>query len=210
MWPPATSSTGALSEVGGDWFDVLDLSEDRTALVVGDVMGSGINAAATVGRLRTATQTLSRLALRPADVLGHLDEITTGLDPYFATCLYAVYDPHRRRCHIATAGHLPPVLVPARGEPRLLDLHTGAPLGTGAAEYHTLTVDLEVDDRLVLYTDGLIETRRDDIDERLEVLLDLLRGPSVSLEETCDHLLTSLRQPDNHDDVALLITSPRD
>ncbi|WP_405806332.1 SpoIIE family protein phosphatase [Streptomyces sp. NBC_01187] len=201
---------GALSEVGGDWFDVLDLSEDRTALVVGDVMGSGINAAATMGRLRTATQTLSRLALRPADVLGHLDEITTGLDPYFATCLYAVYDPHRRRCHIATAGHLPPVLVPARGEPRLLDLHTGAPLGTGAAEYHTLTVDLEVDDRLVLYTDGLIETRRDDIDERLEVLLDLLRGPSVSLEETCDHLLTSLRQPDNHDDVALLITSPRD
>ncbi|WP_425575954.1 SpoIIE family protein phosphatase [Streptomyces axinellae] len=201
---------GALSEVGGDWFDVLDLSEERTALVVGDVMGSGINAAATMGRLRTATQTLSRLALRPAEVLGHLDEITTGLDPYFATCLYAVYDPHRRRCHLATAGHLPPVLVPAHGEPRLLDLRTGAPLGTGEAEYHTLTVDLMAGDRLVLYTDGLVETRKDDIDDRLAVLVDLLRGSAGSLEETCDHLLTSLRQPDNHDDVALLITSPRD
>ncbi|WP_423835338.1 SpoIIE family protein phosphatase [Streptomyces tubbatahanensis] len=204
---------GAHSEVGGDWFDVLELEEDRTALVVGDVMGSGINAAATMGRLRTATQTLARLSLAPHDVLRHLDRITMGLDPYIATCLYAVYDPAKGRCRIASAGHLPPVHVPARGEPRLVGPPEGAPLGTGLGEYGTTTVGLEAGDRLVLYTDGLVETRRDDIEDRLDALLDLLRpggpGAAESLEETCDRLLGTLRHPDNHDDVALLVTSPR-
>nr|WP_180217943.1 SpoIIE family protein phosphatase [Streptomyces albus] len=204
---------GAHSEVGGDWFDVIDLEGGSTALVVGDVMGSGINAAATMGRLRTATQTLSRLALCPSEVLRHLDQITTGLDPFFATCLYAVHDPARRTCKLASAGHLPSVLVPAGGEPRLLEPPTGAPLGTGVGEFGTVTVDLHPGDRLVLYTDGLIETRHDDIDDRLRVLLDLLRpGPDSgeSLEKLCDRLLTTLRHPGNHDDVALLVTSPRE
>ncbi|MFE0764884.1 SpoIIE family protein phosphatase [Streptomyces smyrnaeus] len=219
---PATTSTrlriasryqpaGAHSEIGGDWFDVLQLAEECTALVVGDVMGSGVTAAATMGRLRTATQTLARLALPPGDVLRHLDQITAGLDPYFATCLYAVYDPHRHRCQVASAGHLPPVLVPARGEPRLVELPTGPPLGIGGGEHGTVAVDLHPGDLLVLYTDGLIETRRDDIEDRLEVLLDLLRteaGSGRSLEAVCDHLLESLRSPDNHDDVALLLMSP--
>ncbi|MGI5350791.1 SpoIIE family protein phosphatase [Streptomyces sp. CA-250714] len=202
---------GAHSEIGGDWFDVLELEEERTALVVGDVMGSGVNAAATMGRLRTATQTLARLALPPTDVLRHLDQITTGLDPYFATCLYAVYDPRRHQCHIASAGHLPPVLVPARGEPRLIELPTGTPLGIGGGVHGTVPVDLNPGDLLVLYTDGLIETRRDDIEDRLDVLLDLLRpvaGSADSLEETCDRLLDALRNPENHDDVALLLMSP--
>ncbi|MBO8193586.1 SpoIIE family protein phosphatase [Streptomyces oryzae] len=202
---------GAHSEIGGDWFDVLELEEERTALVVGDVMGSGVNAAATMGRLRTATQTLARLALTPADVLSHLDQITTGLDPYFATCLYAVYDPQHHRCHLASAGHLPPVLVPARGEPRLIELPVGTPLGIGGGEHGTVPVDLHPGDLLVLYTDGLVETRRDDIEDRLQVLLELLRplaASGCSLEETCDRLLESLRSPENHDDVALLLMSP--
>ncbi|MBO8184210.1 SpoIIE family protein phosphatase [Streptomyces sp. DW4-2] len=202
---------GAHSEIGGDWFDVLELEEECTALVVGDVMGSGVNAAATMGRLRTATQTLTQLALPPSDVLRHLDQITTGLDPYFATCLYAVYEPRNNRCLLSSAGHLPPVLVPTRGEPRLVEVPTGTPLGIGGGEHGTAAVDLNPGDLLVLYTDGLIETRHDDIEDRLAVLLDLLRpvaGSARSLEETCDHLLDALRNPENHDDVALLLMSP--
>ncbi|THA77775.1 PAS domain S-box protein [Streptomyces sp. A0642] len=192
-------------EVGGDWFDVIRLRHGRTALVVGDVMGSGINAAMTMGRLRTATQTLSRLGLQPAEVLGHLDEITADLDPPFATCVYAVYDPAAGQCRLSTAGHLPPVLIPRDGAPRLLDLPPGAPLGVGGVSFSDVTVPFGPGDRLVLYTDGLVETRDDDIDSRLEALLSLLREPDASLEESCDRLLRELRDLQDHDDVALLV-----
>lgn len=196
-------------EVGGDWFDVIGLREGRTALVVGDVMGSGINAATTMGRLRTATQTLSRLGLQPAEVLGHLDEITADLDPAFATCVYAVYDPATGRCRVSTAGHLPPVLIPRDGAPRLLDLPPGAPLGVGGVPFSDVTVPFGPGDRLVLYTDGLVETREDDIDSRLDTLLGLLREPDPSLEEFCDRLLRELRAPQDLDDVALLVAQVR-
>lgn len=196
-------------EVGGDWFDVIGLREGRTALVVGDVMGSGINAATTMGRLRTATQTLSRLGLQPAEVLGHLDEITADLDPAFATCVYAVYDPATGRCRVSTAGHLPPVLIPRDGAPRLLDLPPGAPLGVGGVPFSDVTVPFGPGDRLVLYTDGLVETREDDIDSRLDTLLGLLREPDPSLEEFCDRLLRELRAPQDLDDVALLVARVR-
>ncbi|WNI27607.1 SpoIIE family protein phosphatase [Streptomyces sp. ITFR-6] len=197
-------------EVGGDWFDVIPLREGGTALVVGDVMGSGINAATTMGRLRTATQTLSRIGLRPAEVLGHLDEITADLDPWFATCVYVVYDPARDSCRVSTAGHLPPVLIPAGGPPRLLDLPAGAPLGVGGVPFSDVTFDLGPGDRLVLYTDGLVETRDQDIDTRLAALRELLREPDASLEESCDRLLRKLRDPSHHDDVALLMARVRD
>ncbi|MBH5333818.1 SpoIIE family protein phosphatase [Streptomyces pactum] len=199
---------GAGSEVGGDWFDVIHLPGERTALVVGDVMGSGVNAATTMGRLRIATRTLTMLGLDPADVLARLDEITSGLDPYFATCVYAVHDARRGQCCTATAGHLPPAVVRADGTPRLLDLPAGAPLGAGGPAYRAVTVPLDPGDRLVLYTDGLVETRTDDIDDRLRLLLDLLRPADPSLEATCDRLLRTLRHPENHDDVALLIAAP--
>ncbi|MEU1365321.1 SpoIIE family protein phosphatase [Streptomyces sp. NPDC005803] len=196
-------------EVGGDWFDVIGLRHGRTALVVGDVMGSGINAATTMGRLRTATQTLSRLGLHPAEVLGHLDEITADLDPSFATCVYAVYDPAAGRCRLSTAGHLPPVLIPRGGEPCLLDLPAGAPLGVGGVPFSDVTVPLGPGDRLVLYTDGLVETRNNDIDSRLDTLLELLHAPDPSLEESCDRLLRELRDPQDPDDVALLVARVR-
>ncbi|MGW1892763.1 SpoIIE family protein phosphatase [Streptomyces sp. NPDC002004] len=198
----------ATSEVGGDWYDVIPLSGDRTALVVGDVMGSGIDAAATMGRLRTATSTLADLDLDPGQVLQHLDRITTGLEHYIATCVYAVYDPRRGVCEIATAGHLPPVLVRKGGAPELLALPLGAPLGVGEVgqvPFETTAFDLTPGDRLVLYTDGLVETRHEPIDERLDALLQQLDGPALPLEETCDQLINSLRQPDEHDDVALLM-----
>ncbi|MBT2507632.1 SpoIIE family protein phosphatase [Streptomyces sp. ISL-98] len=200
---------GAASEVGGDWYDILPLPGDRTALVVGDVMGSGINAATTMGRLRTATQTLAGLGLAPKQVLSNLDRITAGLDPYIATCTYALYDPHVAQCHISTAGHLPPVRMRPGHAPELLDLPTGAPLGVGGVPFRTTAIDLDPGDQLVLYTDGLVETRDQDIDTRLRALLTHLDGPHRNLEDTCDHLLTALRHPDDHDDVALLIARIR-
>ncbi|MFF5499236.1 SpoIIE family protein phosphatase [Streptomyces aquilus] len=196
---------GATAEVGGDWFDVIPLDGCKTALVVGDVMGSGINAAATMGRLRTATNTLASLDLEPARLLEHLDRITQDLDHSIATCVYAVHDPHLRQCRIANAGHLPPVRLRAGRKPELLELPTGAPLGVGGVAFSTTTVDLDPGDRLVLYTDGLVETRQHPLDERLDALLELLDGPDRALEEVCDLLVRTLHQPDNSDDVALLI-----
>jgi PAS domain S-box-containing protein len=196
---------GATIEVGGDWFDVIPLDDDKTALVVGDVMGSGIGAAATMGRLRTATKALASLDLDPARLLGHLDRITDGLDQSIATCLYAVYDLRLRKCRIANAGHLPPALIRPGRPPELLDLPTGVPLGVGGVAFSTTTIDLEPGDQLVLYTDGLVETRRHPLDERLQMLLTLLDDPQRPLEEVCDLLLRTLHQPDNHDDVALLV-----
>ncbi|PAN02748.1 PAS sensor protein [Streptomyces sp. Alain-F2R5] len=195
----------ATSEVGGDWFDVIGLEGCKTALVVGDVMGSGIAAAASMGRLRTATNTLAALDLDPAFLLEHLDRTTAGLDQAIATCVYAVHDPHLRQCRIANAGHLPPVRLRAGRRPELLDLPTGVPLGVGGVRFSTTTVDLEPGDRLVFYTDGLVETRRHPLDERLDALLALLEGPDRPLEEVCDLLLRTLHEPENSDDVALLI-----
>ncbi|WP_369387405.1 SpoIIE family protein phosphatase [Streptomyces sp. CG1] len=212
--PPVTTAlevasryqpAGATSEVGGDWFDVIPLGGGKTALVVGDVMGSGISAAATMGRLRTATTTLAALELDPARLLEHLDKTTSDLDHSIATCVYAVHDPHLRQCRIANAGHLPPARVRRGRPPELLDLPTGVPLGVGGVGFSTVTVDFEPGDELVFYTDGLVETRRHSLDERLDFLLSLLDGPARPLEETCDLLLRTLHHPDNHDDVALLI-----
>ncbi|MER7196353.1 PAS sensor protein [Streptomyces sp. CB01635] len=195
----------AYSEVGGDWYDVIPLAGDKTALVIGDVMGNGIDAAATMGRLRTATSAFADLDLAPTEVLRHLDKITCGVEHYIATCLYATYDPHTHRCHIANAGHLPPVLASPGRHPQLLELPPGAPLGVGGVPFHTTAFDLNLGDRLVLYTDGLVETRHQPIDERLNALLHTLDEPRRPLDETCRWLLDALRDPDDHDDVALLI-----
>ncbi|WP_327371701.1 SpoIIE family protein phosphatase [Streptomyces sp. NBC_01217] len=203
-YQPAGTST----EIGGDWFDVIPLARDRTAFVVGDVMGSGIDAAAAMGRLRTATATLAGLDLPPAQVLQHLDRITADLEPSLATCIYAEYDPHSNSCRIAAAGHLPPALTPSGRPSELLDLPSGPPLGVGGVPFEATTVPLWPGDQLVLYTDGLVETRRDAIDARLDLLLGVLDGSGCSLEETCDRLLDTLRDPGDHDDVAILIARP--
>ncbi len=194
------------SQVGGDWFDVISLTGDRTALVVGDVMGSGINAAATMGQVRTATRTLAELDLDPAAVLGHLDRITAGLERPIATCVYAVYDPATMRCRVAIAGHLPPILTRPGEPPRLLDLPTGAPLGVGGVLFEVTELDLAPGDQLVLYTDGLVEARDQSLDAGLNELLALLDAPNRPLQETCDLLLNTLRPNGEPDDVALLVS----
>lgn len=204
-YQPASSISG----IGGDWYDVIALPDDKTALVIGDVMGSGTAAATTMGQLRTATRTLAALDMDPAELLHHLDRITVDLEQQFATCTYAVYDPHRADCRIAAAGHLPPVLLPAGGAPRFLDVPTGAPLGVGHISPRTAQLRIGPGDGLLLYTDGLVETRSSSLEERLDLLLRLLAGPPGPLEETCDHLLQQLRHPDEPDDVALLMARMR-
>ncbi|MEV0209295.1 SpoIIE family protein phosphatase [Streptomyces sp. NPDC050788] len=195
----------ATSEVGGDWYDVIPLSDDKTALVVGDVMGNGIDAAATMGRLRTATCAYADLDLPPSAVLQHLDKITCDLEHYIVTCLYAVYDPRTHRCRIANAGHMPPALAGPGHSPALLDLPTGAPLGVGGVPFEAITTRLDPGELLILYTDGLVETRHHSIDDRLSAMLGFLDEPLRPLEETCDLLLHGLRHPEDHDDVALLV-----
>ncbi|MGW3322274.1 SpoIIE family protein phosphatase [Streptomyces virginiae] len=207
-YQPAAAASG----IGGDWFDAIPQPKDKTALVVGDVMGHGVHAAATMGQLRTATRTLAGLGLDPARVLRHLDRITAELDQTMATCVYATWDPHRSRCRVALAGHPPPVLIRSGQSPELLTLPAGVPLGTGGlggADFETTVLDLVPGDRLVLYTDGLVETRGDALDDRLDLLLGLLTGPGLPLEATCDRLLSALRHPDAADDVALVIADVR-
>nr|WP_309235678.1 SpoIIE family protein phosphatase [Streptomyces sp. TRM64462] len=203
---------GAPGDVGGDWFDVIPLADDRTALVVGDVMGSGVTAAATMGQLRNTTRALADLDLDPAEILRHVDRSTTGLEQSTATCVYAVYDPHRHACLVANAGHLPPVRIPAGGAPELLRLPTGVPLGVGGVPFANRTVPLRPGDRLVLYTDGLVEVRGESIDTRLDQLLALLADATDAtdagnghLDRVCDRVLRTMRDPAGHDDVALLI-----
>ncbi|MGW7381311.1 SpoIIE family protein phosphatase [Streptomyces sp. NPDC054794] len=197
---------GATSEIGGDWFDAIPLRGDKTALVVGDVMGSGINAAATMGQLRTAARAFAELDLAPAEALRHLDHLTEGTEQTITTCIYCVYDPHRGQCQICLAGHLPPALMRVGQAAQLLDLPTGAPLGVGGVPFEAATIAFRPGDELALYTDGLVETRSEPIDVRLNALLDALstacgRDP----EDTCDRILEILRPPGGEDDVALLI-----
>ncbi|MGW1893949.1 SpoIIE family protein phosphatase [Streptomyces sp. NPDC002004] len=200
----------ATSEIGGDWFDAIPLCGDQTALVVGDVMGSGINAAATMGQLRTATRAFAELDLAPAEVLRHLDHLTEGVEQTIATCIYCVYDPHRHECRIALAGHLPPALLQPGRAPQLLDLPTGAPLGVGGVPFTTTSIGFRPGDQLVLYTDGLVETRNEPIDVCLERLLDALgKTRDLTLEDTSDRVLETLRPPGGEDDVALLIARAR-
>ncbi|MEU6341060.1 SpoIIE family protein phosphatase [Streptomyces sp. NPDC046977] len=202
----------ASSEVGGDWYDVIALEDGKAVLVVGDVMGSGVPAATTMGRLRTAASTLAVLNLEPAQILGELDKIIQGrehADHSIATCVLAVFDPERGECRVANAGHLPPIVVRDGERPELLDLPTGTPLGVGGVPFQNTVVRLGLGDALVLYTDGLVETRDQPIDERLSVLVDLLHCEDRSVEETCDRLLAELRLPGCRDDVALLIARSR-
>ncbi|MEU3687271.1 SpoIIE family protein phosphatase [Streptomyces narbonensis] len=218
---PGTTAT----EVGGDWFDVIELPGHRTALVIGDVMGRGLRAAVAMGELRTAVRTLAQLDLEPAEVLSHLDEIARGLgapigtqqsrthksrgpelsEVYLATCVYAVYDPVTRRCTFANAGHLPPVLVEPGEEALLLDVPPGMPLGVGGEPFEEVEVELPEGALLALYTDGLVESRDHPLDEGLSAFRRALTDPARPLEDVCDRVLNSLDTGHGEDDIALLM-----
>ncbi|MFF2996263.1 SpoIIE family protein phosphatase [Streptomyces sp. NPDC057950] len=197
-----------LGRVGGDWFDSVKLPGSRTALVVGDVMGHGLNSAAMMGQLRTAVQTMAALDLPPAQLLRNLDDLAQRLgEHYLATCLYAIYDPIAGELHIANAGHIPPVLVrAANGHSDLLDLPTGAPIGVGGVPFETVRVPVATGDRLVMCTDGLVEVRGEDIGVGLATLCESAAHPAASMDDACDTIIRALNtRGGRKDDVALLM-----
>ncbi|MEU9447624.1 SpoIIE family protein phosphatase [Streptomyces sp. NPDC048277] len=220
---PASGEPG----IGGDWFDVIPLSGARVALVVGDVVGHGIHAAASMGRLRAAARTLASLDLEPDEVVARLDDLVSLLATELeangadngtaieqelgATCLYAVYDPVSRHCSLARAGHPAPLVSTPDGEVTVLDLPAGPPLGLGGLPFETYDLDLPEGSLLTLYTDGLLEARSSDIDAALESLRTCLAHSSDPLELTC-HTVVEALLPKDHlptDDVALLIARTR-
>ncbi|MFD5416812.1 SpoIIE family protein phosphatase [Streptomyces sp. NPDC127069] len=208
----------AESGVGGDWFDVIPLSGTRVALLVGDVVGHGLHAAATMGRLRTAARTFAELELAPDELLTHLDNLLVRLDReeggdeapgstgvVGATCLYVVYDPTTRQCTMARAGHLPPALVHPDGRVTFPDVPAGPPLGLGGLPFETAAIELPEDSTLVLYTDGLVEDRHGDIDVALDRLRAVLAHPDRAPEETCRAVMDAMAPEHPGDDIALLV-----
>ncbi|MFG2292273.1 SpoIIE family protein phosphatase [Streptomyces sp. NPDC048603] len=223
---PADSSAG----VGGDWFDVIALSGSRVALVVGDVVGHGLGAAATMGRLRTSVRVLARMDLAPDELLSRLDDLVTqGTNERAAvriegeehpedealgvTCLYAVYDPVSGTCTMARAGHpLPAVVDPDDGTVTFPELPPGPPLGLGGLPFESADFTLRPGSLLALFTDGLVRARDRDLDEQLDALRTALTGtgPGRSLDDLCDEAVEAvLPAGPAGDDAALLLVRTR-
>ncbi|MFE2474933.1 SpoIIE family protein phosphatase [Streptomyces sp. NPDC059389] len=223
VYQPAGGGVG----VGGDWFDVIPLPSLRVAFVVGDVVGHGLQATAAMARLRTAVQTLADLDLDPGELLTHLDDLVLGFsdeqmtgesrperpaessEPAVlgATCLYVVHDPVTGRCAAAAAGHPPPVLRPADGEPVFLGVTPGPPLGVGGVPFEVAEFGVEPGSLLALFTDGLVESRGGDIEEGMERLRSSLAGadPSRPLDEISQSVFDGVRPQEPVDDGALLL-----
>lgn len=199
-----------LIEVGGDWFESIALPGGRVALVVGDVAGHGVRAAVTMGRLRTAIKTLTMLELPPAETLQRLDDLMHELgelEPHFATCVYAVFDTVDGTCEVASAGHLPPLLVSPDGSSEFLDVSPAPPLGIGAGPIGSRTLQIEDGSLLVMYTDGLVEKRTEDIDQGLSGLQEIFGpgSPTESLDDLCRRTLAGVYDDHRRDDIAILI-----
>jgi serine phosphatase RsbU (regulator of sigma subunit)/anti-sigma regulatory factor (Ser/Thr protein kinase) len=203
-----------LVEVGGDWYESIKLPGARVALVVGDVAGHGVKAAVTMGRLRTAIQTLAMLELPPAESLQQLDELMQILgerEPHFATCAYAVYDAVTGECELAVAGHLPPLLVHPDGTNELLDVTPAPPLGVGGEAIPTQRFIVQDGSLFVLYTDGLVESKDRDITDGLDRLQEAFGpgSPTASLEDLCKASLDGVYSDAQRDDIAVLIARLR-
>ncbi len=214
---PADTQAG----VGGDWFDVLSLSGSRVGLVVGDVVGHGMHAAATMGRLRTAVHTLADLDLPPDELLSHLDDLVLrlaaeeeaadrpGPGVLGATCLYAVYDPIARSATFARAGHPPPAIAHLDKAVEFPDIPAGPPLGLGGLPFEAAEVPIPDGCVIAFYTDGLVTASADrDVETGLERLCFALAHPDRPLEEICDGMVRTLLPDRPHDDVAFLVARP--
>ncbi|WP_052681750.1 PP2C family protein-serine/threonine phosphatase [Saccharothrix sp. ST-888] len=197
---------GADAAVGGDWYDVIGLGGGRTALVIGDVMGRGLRAAAVMGQLRTAVRAYARLDLPPHEIMGLLDSIAMEIDAnQIATCTYAVWDPGGATLLYASAGHLPLLLRCPDGTVLRGEEQNGPPLGTGGGTHHSHTLRLLPGTTGVLYTDGLVERRDEDIDQGLDLLARTLSGALGDPEIVCARLLRAMGVTAEHDDdVAVL------
>ncbi|MCT9083414.1 SpoIIE family protein phosphatase [Streptomyces fulvoviolaceus] len=204
---------GQGADVGGDWYDIIPLSSGQVALVVGDVMGHGLPEAATMGRLRTAVHTLADLELPPGEIMGHLNDIVVGMgEASYATCLYALYDSTTRVCSLARAGHPPPALVHPDGTVHFPEPDADPPLGAAEPPFETVELEVPEGSLLVLYTDGLVESSKREIDEGMAELARLLStahedGTAVDLERLCDRLTAGLLPTEQQaaDDAAFLV-----
>ncbi|WP_299532856.1 ATP-binding SpoIIE family protein phosphatase [uncultured Streptomyces sp.] len=201
------------ARVGGDWYDAIPLPGSRVALVVGDVMGHSMTSAAIMGQLRTTAQTLAGLDLPPQEVLHHLDEQAQRLgSDRMATCLYAVYDPVNHKITVANAGHPPPVLLHLGGRAEVLDMPPNAPIGVGGVDFEAVELEAPAGGTLLLYTDGLVESRLRDVWTGIEQLRERLAATArltgsdhaPPLEALCDDVLDMLGPGDRDDDIALL------
>jgi hypothetical protein len=220
-------TAGRGASVGGDWYDLIPLSADRVALVVGDVMGHGITEAATMGRLRTAVHTLAGLELSPEEILTQLNDLVVELgDDYCATCLYAVFDPVSRICTFCRAGHPPPLIVSPDGTPQVPDIPANPPLGAAEPPFETRDVLLSEECLLVFFTDGLIRPAGEDIDEGIAHLTRTAvsavaeipvfpqegrPGGRERIDTLCDMIASALLRDEarRDDDAALLIAHTR-
>ncbi|MFJ4321506.1 SpoIIE family protein phosphatase [Streptomyces tricolor] len=198
---------GTEAAVGGDWYDVITLGGGRTALVIGDVMGRGVRAAAVMGQLRTAVRAYARLDLPPHEVLQLLDGLAAEIDAnQIATCVYAVHDPNEGRLVYASAGHLPILVRDENGTVSRADEPTGPPLGTGGWMHASGSIALGPGSTAVLYTDGLVERRDADLDEGIAALAGALAGATGTPQVVCDRLVRSAGVTADHDDdVAVLV-----
>jgi len=197
-------------EVGGDWYESIALPGGRVALVVGDVAGHGVHAAVTMGRLRTAIHTLAMLELPPAQTLQQLDELMAELgarEPHFATCVYAIFDAVSGVLEVASAGHLPPLLVRPGDRREFLDVSPAPPLGIGTGPIQSRSIKIDDGSLLVLYTDGLVENRTRDIDEGLARLSEVFGAGAAArpLDDLCRATLAGVYADHQRDDIALLI-----
>jgi serine phosphatase RsbU (regulator of sigma subunit)/anti-sigma regulatory factor (Ser/Thr protein kinase) len=224
---PAAETAGAYrpsgggSGVSGDWFDVIDLPSLRAAFVIGDVIGHGVAAGATMGRLRTAVQTYADLELDPAEVLARVEDLVQRMisetppdqrDAVGATCLYAVYDPTTCQCTLASAGHPPPVLVGPDGATRVLDVPVNPPLHVGSAPFQSVSVQVEPGSVLALYTDGLLGLERFGGERGIRELREALAGRlhvGCPLGETARSLIADVKEDAPADDVAVLLARTR-
>ena len=198
-----------VSVVGGDWHDIVPLPGGRAALIVGDAMGHGPEAAAVMVQLRTAAHTLAELGLPPGEVLSRLDQMAAGMAASpFATCISMILDPAGSSCVAAQAGHLPPVLVLPGGETHVLDLPPGLPLGLGAESFAATQISLPPGATLALYTDGLVESRSRPIDDGLAALRGALSSalalPGGTLGDACRTVTQTLRHQ-GEDDITLVL-----
>jgi Stage II sporulation protein E (SpoIIE)/GAF domain len=200
------------SVVGGDWHDIVRLPGGRAALIVGDAMGHGPEAAAVMVQLRTAAHTLADVELAPEAVLRKLDRMAAGLASPFATCIYTVIDPAAGACTVAQAGHLPPVLVLPGPRTRVLELPPGLPLGLGAESFESTRVTLPPGTTIALYTDGLVESRTRALDTGLGALREALAAafadPKLPLSDACDLVTRAMRQH-GEDEITLVLARVR-
>jgi len=197
---------GQEAQVGGDWYDVLGLPDGRTALVVGDVMGRGSRAALVMCQLRRVVRTYARMGVGPLELMGNLDRLVVQRFPQqVVTCLYAVFDPVDLSLRYLNAGHVPPLLIHPDGSCRRVSFATHPPLGVGQPFDELHRVDLTPGAGVVLYTDGLVECRGQNIEAGIESLRRAVASLDVPLRDVPEALVRMRLPQGPEDDVALLV-----